>query len=172
MISCFDSMGWGRRPSVWRFSFFPTAVRQLLVLVKKWRIFRETMAGKPGRSGRPRKSLSQHLLAGTYRQDRHGPLPQGLDGNVVPMPTQTSVDDEAKQEILSGLQGVAREVASRMLAELGGWETTKLRTLRAYALSTARLEKLQREQTPSMDLYREARLNLQLLAALDIEWEG
>lgn len=127
------------------------------------------MAGKPGRSGRPRKSLSQHLLAGTYRQDRHAHL---LEGNVVPIATQTTVDDEAKRETLAGLRGVAREVASRMLIELAGWETTKLRTLRAYALSCARLEKLQREPTPSMDLYREARLNLQLLAALEITWEG
>jgi hypothetical protein len=98
-------------------------------------------------------------------------LPQGLDGNVERMPTQTSVDDEAKHETLSGLQGVAREVASRMLAELYGWNATSLRTLRAYALSTARLEKLQREPTPSMDLYREIRANLALLAALGIEWE-
>jgi hypothetical protein len=98
-------------------------------------------------------------------------LPEGLVGNVVPMPTQTAVDDDAKHETLSGLHGVAREVASRMLAELYGWNATSLRTLRAYALSTARLEKLQREQAPSMDLYREIRANLKLLAALDIEWE-
>ena len=32
---------------------------------------------RPG-AGRPRKPLEWHLLRGTYRQKRHGPLPPGL----------------------------------------------------------------------------------------------
>jgi hypothetical protein len=40
------------------------------------------MSGKAGRSGRPRKPLAHHLVTGSYRPDRHGPLPR----NVLPMP--------------------------------------------------------------------------------------
>ena len=40
---------------------------------------------RPG-AGRPRKPLADHLLRGTYRRDRHGPLPS----NVVPMPAPQS----------------------------------------------------------------------------------
>lgn len=33
------------------------------------------MAGVKGRSGRKRKSIDEHVAAGTYRADRHGPIP-------------------------------------------------------------------------------------------------
>ena len=39
------------------------------------------MAGNAN-SGRRRKSLAHHLAAGTYRADRHGPLPSKLDDSV------------------------------------------------------------------------------------------
>ena len=43
------------------------------------------MSGKAGRSGRRRrKTLADHVMSGTYRPDRHGPLPS----NVVPMPPE------------------------------------------------------------------------------------
>ena len=42
------------------------------------------MAGKPGRSGRPRKPLAYHLLTGGYRPDRHGPLPANVALKLAP----------------------------------------------------------------------------------------
>jgi phage terminase small subunit len=36
------------------------------------------VAGVKGRGGRPRLSVEAHLLAGTYRRDRHGELPPGV----------------------------------------------------------------------------------------------
>lgn len=36
------------------------------------------MSGKPGRSGRKALPLSDHLLRGTYRPSRHGPLPEAV----------------------------------------------------------------------------------------------
>lgn len=47
------------------------------------------MSGKPGRSGRRKKSLADHVREGTYRPDRHGPLPPVVPGNVVPMPASS-----------------------------------------------------------------------------------
>jgi hypothetical protein len=41
------------------------------------------MAGKPGRSGRPKLSLAHHLLSGTYRPDRHGPKPTTRGANAL-----------------------------------------------------------------------------------------
>ena len=49
------------------------------------------MAGKKGRSGRPRKDIQVHLLNGTYRRDRHGPIPPGLSRGVVPFAAVTAV---------------------------------------------------------------------------------
>jgi hypothetical protein len=51
------------------------------------------MAGAKGRSGgRNKKSIRDHLLAGSYRRDRHGPLPE----NVLPMPTTpTTVEGQS-----------------------------------------------------------------------------
>jgi hypothetical protein len=47
------------------------------------------MAGVKGRSGgRNRKSVHDHVLGGSYRRDRHGPLP--LPGNVASFPQQSS----------------------------------------------------------------------------------
>jgi hypothetical protein len=40
------------------------------------------MSGQKGRSGRKRLPLAHHVLSGTYRADRHGPLP----ANVAVMP--------------------------------------------------------------------------------------
>lgn len=47
------------------------------------------MAGKPGRGGRPRKPLREHLLAGTWRRDRHGERPS----NLAVLPTPASAAD-------------------------------------------------------------------------------
>ena len=36
------------------------------------------MAGKKGRSGRHPKGIAHHIRYGTYRPDRHGPIPEGF----------------------------------------------------------------------------------------------
>ena len=73
------------------------------------------MAGKPGRSGRPRKPLSYHVLAGSYRPDRHGPLP----ANVAVMPAASVAGWQPTEAQRAGLG-----VAGRALMDdvLGAYE--------------------------------------------------
>lgn len=48
------------------------------------------MAGVKGRSGRPRLSAEEHRIRGTYRADRHGPLPDAPAPAPVEPPQETS----------------------------------------------------------------------------------
>jgi len=48
------------------------------------------MGGKG--SGRKRKSIEHHLAAGTYRKDRHGPLPSQLTGSRFAPPAPDGLD--------------------------------------------------------------------------------
>lgn len=41
------------------------------------------MAGVKGRGGRPAKPLKLHVVAGTFREDRHGGDPPAIEGEVV-----------------------------------------------------------------------------------------
>lgn len=50
------------------------------------------MSGVKGRSGRPRLSADEHQLRGTYRADRHGPLPPASALNDVEQPASVPVD--------------------------------------------------------------------------------
>lgn len=121
------------------------------------------MAGMPGRSGgQNKRSLESHLLAGSYRPDRHAHL------TVAEPPAKVSVAN--RRRTLEGLTGPARRLALRLLAEYSGWGPQKLETLRHYARSCERLEALQ--QGPSDDtraLHREIRANLNLLRSLNLE---
>jgi hypothetical protein len=52
---------------------------------------------RPG-SGRPRKALSRHLIAGSFRTDRHGPRPAAGTVLAMPLPSEDwrpSPEDEA-----------------------------------------------------------------------------
>ena len=119
------------------------------------------MAGVPGRSGgHNRKSAEEHILAGTFRRDRHG-------ASTAPAAPVSETD---RRRTLQGLTPGARRLAAQLLEGFTGWDGSSLQTLRAYVLSCERLEALQSNSaTDSQDLAREVRINLGLLRALNLE---
>src|SRR5262245_6717763 len=70
------------------------------------------MAGVAGRSGRRRKPLADHLLMGTYRRDRHGPLP----AHVAVMPAAPP-SWQPTPEDLEGLGEAGRRFVAAMLEQ-------------------------------------------------------
>ena len=123
--------------------------------------FEVQMAGVPGRSGgHNRKSVAEHIQAGTFRRDRHG----------ASTATTAPVSATETRRTLEGLTPGARRLAVHLLEAFTGWDASALVTLRAYVLSCERLEGLQTTSTTdSQDLAREVRINLGLLKALNLE---
>ena len=81
------------------------------------------MAGVPGRSGgHNRKSVAEHIEAGTYRRDRHG----------VSTAPAAPVSETDRRRTLQGLTPVARRLAVQLLEAFTGWDASSLQTLRAY----------------------------------------
>ncbi len=121
------------------------------------------MAGVAGKSGgHNRLSLEEHEARGTFRRDRHSRL--------IPASPVVPVRPADRRRVLQGLSTGPRRIAAALLDSHGPWDAASLETLRAYVLSCARLERLQRE--PGEDaraLHREARCNLALLKSLELE---
>ena len=121
------------------------------------------MAGVAGRSGgHNRLSLEAHQARGTFRADRHAHLIAASP--VAPVPRAD------RRRVLEGLSAGPRRIAVSLLDAYEPWDAAHLETLRAYVLSCARLERLQRE--PGDDtraLHGEARCNLALLKSLELE---
>jgi hypothetical protein len=121
------------------------------------------MAGVPGKSGGSnRLSLEAHQARGTFRKDRHAHLTTAS-----PLPPVAAAD---RRRVLEGLAAGPRRIAAALMGSHGPWDAASLETLRAYVLSCARLERLQRE--PGDDtraLHRETRCNLALLKSLELE---
>ncbi|MBA2305738.1 MAG: hypothetical protein H0W08_24325 [Acidobacteria bacterium] len=122
------------------------------------------MAGTPGRSGGGnRLSTEQHLLAGTFRRDRHlQPIP-------APLPPLSMPD---RRRTLQGLPPTAHRIAKGLLDNFDGWSPAALAVCRSYGLSCERLERLEKLQSDPDDLrllHAEIRTNLSLLKALDLE---
>jgi phage terminase small subunit len=74
------------------------------------------MSGVKGKSGRRPLSLVQHVARGTYRRDRHGPLPSGgratvLGNTVLQLPTTAPSPADALTTAASGAEFVARTLA-------------------------------------------------------------
>ncbi len=90
------------------------------------------MAGKPGRSGRKPKPLRVHLIAGSYRRDRHGPLPAGGRAAVLKMPESTTYAPDPVA-LVAGLESEGHQLVIEMLAEYSGWAPGDLRALRLAA---------------------------------------
>lgn len=100
------------------------------------------MPGVAGRSGRPRKPVDEHLLAGTYRRDRHGPLEPGIRlarsmavaRLTAPSPStrrdRRDPDDREARRLLRGLSREARGMGRALLAEYEGWSVADLAVLR------------------------------------------
>jgi hypothetical protein len=74
------------------------------------------MAGRVGRSGRPRKPLLDHIRDGTYRFDRHGPLPADLPASgsaVVAFPVPTP-PPAVPDDLLAGLKDAGRALVEQL----------------------------------------------------------
>lgn len=85
------------------------------------------MAGVKGRSGRRPKPLWAHLVAGTYRADRHGPLPAILGGPIAP--AVRPVATPPPEELLAGLATPGRALVEAVYRdyEVTGPEVALLR---------------------------------------------
>lgn len=97
--------------------------------------------------GRPRKPLEQHVLEGTYRADRHGPLPSGAGGlpsGAVPAKPRglSGEAGRAWDELTRLLGGVLKASDGLMLSEAAKW------------MGWAReVEKLLKKLTPADDAF-------------------
>lgn len=87
--------------------------------------------------GRPKKSIEQHLKDGTYRPDRHGPIPGAGGGSGVVAPPKKPADlnsDAAAiwSKLLPLLANTVRDRDAPLLAELCLWwaELERVTTVR------------------------------------------
>ena len=111
--------------------------------------------GGRGSGGRNRLPVSQHLIAGTFRRDRHAVIA------AVPLRSTDDLSPADRRQCLVGLSPAARRLAVRLLAQLEGWDPASLALLRSYALSFDRLRALEAAGA-SAGLYRELRAHLEL----------
>jgi hypothetical protein len=82
-----------------------------------------------------------------------------------------SVSRADRRRVLKGLSAEPRRIAVALLDSHVPWNAASLETLRAYALSCERLERLQAADQGDLNrgLHREVRANLALLKALELE---
>jgi len=123
------------------------------------------MAGIKGRSGgHNRKPVVTHVVAGTYRPDRHGVVP-GSAAAVLRMPDRAPdrepVPAVDRRRVLRGLGQEGARLARRLLDDFGGWTAADLVTLRRLAATVNRLAALDaaitRDGGPVMTTKRGAR---------------
>lgn len=77
--------------------------------------------------GRPRKPTEAHLLAGTYRADRHGPRPGDAEDGISPPAKPADLGGDAAalwDELAALLAGTVRAADALQLAELCRWWAT------------------------------------------------
>jgi hypothetical protein len=108
------------------------------------------MAGRAGRSGGHNKlSLARHVAAGTYRKDRHGPLP----ANVLPMPMAAQDWRPSPTEI----RGLGPQAVALLEATLAAYQLSPIEgvhvlvALRALTRLEALEAELARDGTVSRD---------------------
>jgi hypothetical protein len=121
------------------------------------------MAGVAGRSGGwNRIGVTEHVLRGTFRADRHAVR--------LSEPEASPVSPADRARVLRGLAAEARRVAAGLLDEFDGWNTGSLQVLRQYAISAGRLAALECQPEPDVRaIHRETRICLQLLKALRLD---
>lgn len=113
-----------------------------------------------GSGGHNAIPIREHLARGTFRADRHG-------GKTDPQSVPVCAEDRART--LHGLSGDAWRVADELMTTFDDWHPAALEVLRSYALSCARLRDLQANGADAVEVHREARCNLSLLAALELD---
>ena len=111
-------------------------------------------------AGRKRKPLSVHLMAGTYRHDRHGPLPSAAATAPI-LARQGPVPDV----VAAGLTGAGLAFLTECWTTYAGWDPPSIVVLREAAYLITELEGLrgQRGERAAQ------RLLLSTLAALRLE---
>ena len=118
------------------------------------------MAGQRNRSGGANAlSIEEHKARGSFRADRHDHLK--------PAPSRREASLTDRRRVFEGFPPPARRLAAQWFERYQGWTPALVELLRAYVLSCARLEALQR--TPNDDtraLHKEVRTNLALLREL------
>jgi phage terminase small subunit len=85
-------------------------------------------------SGRPRKSVWQHIFEGTYRPDRHGPKP---DANPLRIPDNARPPRWFSPEAKAHFKELAHQ-----LSELGTLDRINLRLFEALCVTLGHLDKL------------------------------
>lgn len=118
-------------------------------------------------------SAEEHYRRGTFRRDRHAVDPEAngdgelqYDRNGEPIDRRVVLSDEDRARAGKGLTGFAREVFDGVLNVYWDWDVSSLFTLRCYALSCARVKRLQDAAKPNMSaLHRELEINLALRQA-------
>ncbi len=89
------------------------------------------MSGIKGRSGRKPLSREEHILRGTYRPDRHGPLDESQEQAAQPA-------TKLPAHVLSGLQRAGREAVRQLWADFGEWSNADLLLLPLVGQATDR----------------------------------
>jgi len=87
------------------------------------------MAGRKGRSGRKPLSIEAHLRKGTYRPDRHGPIPaetRPVTGATPAAPAPLT----GHEAMLDGLGAAGRALVAAHLDALGDWNPRDLALIR------------------------------------------
>src|SRR5262245_10817982 len=102
-----------------------------------------TMSGMPGRSGRRPKPLADHVLSGTYRPSRHGPLPTDpVLTAAVPAASIRAVSAAKRRRVLEGLGAAGQHFCLVLLREYGNWGAADLELLREAGHAVDRLATL------------------------------
>src|SRR5262249_21180976 len=87
------------------------------------RFFGKTRTFFGSTMGRPRKPIEKHLLDGTFRADRHGPVPDDAGSGPAPV-KPADLDDLAGafwDRVVLLLAGIVRDRDGEQLAELCRW---------------------------------------------------
>ena len=98
------------------------------------------MAGVKGRSGRRPKPVALHLLAGTYRADRHGPRPAAAGSSALSM----AHVDPLPKTLLAGLHDPGRAFVVSLWTTYGSWSVGDTVLLHQAALLVDRLSEYQK----------------------------
>lgn len=93
------------------------------------------MAGRAGRSGRRPKPVSDHVLMGSYRPDRHGAYPS----HVLPMPTPAG---PVPDDLVAGLIGRGRTFVEACWRTYADWTPPTLALLHEAGRLVDELEQL------------------------------
>lgn len=82
------------------------------------------MAGRPGRSGRPKQfTVQDHILRGSYNATKHGPKPSPITLALHPR------EDAIPATLIDGLQPRGRRFVESCFARYEGWSPVSLELL-------------------------------------------